>query len=394
MATGVKEGSIMEGILAIYIAMILADPNDGDNINELKGNIDKFRKQTILKEGLNPRIGIKKEFPKDDDLEYDIAVGDSKVNPNMKQGQSYIIQQKEGNPADFIQVALEVYLKPAEVYPGFGDEYDKYAEQKKDYGKLSKKIDTMIASKKSILFRKIIQAKKRFLMNKSTDVVRYEVLADGVTGEQADGNIKADIMIKIIANGRELVRDQINLSVKSDSTTVQNAGIIKGLKSMYEVIGPPRSKANMAKKLMDDISRAKGEAKLQYVSAMFDLLGENLKGSSGPDFTNRAFNFIEEAIFGDDMAQVIDLTSSGGKVKEMEPGQFKAYRKYGNAGKPIILKAQSEAGDIRIMPTNETNKNNFLFKFRFKRRDYKDGRTGQYVEKIMIETGKLAYSKK
>jgi hypothetical protein len=392
MASGVKEGSIMEGILAIYIAMILADPNDGNNINELKGNIDKFRKQTVLKEGLNPRIGIKKEFPKDDDLGYDIAVGDPKVNPNMKQGQPYIIQQREGKPADFIQVALEVYLKPAEVYPGFGDEYDKYAEQKKDYGKLAKKIDTMIASKKSILFRKIIQAKRRFLLNKNIDVVRYEVLADGVTGEQADGNIKADIMVKIIANGRELVRDQINISVKSDSTTVQNAGIIKGLQSMYDVIGPPKSKSSMAKKLMEDIAKAKGEAKLQYVSAMFDLLGENLSNASGSDFTNRAFNFLEEAIFGDDMAQVIDLTSSGGKVKEIEPGQFKAYRKYGNAGKPVKLKAQKSASDIRILPEGE-KATNFLFKFRFKRRNYKDG-SGQYVEKIMIETGKLAYSKK
>lgn len=392
MASGVKEGSIMEGILAIYIAMILADPNDGENINEIKNNIDKFRRQTVLKEGLNPRIGIKKEFPKDDDLGYDIAAGDPKVNQFMKQGQPYIIQQRDGKPADFIQVALEVYLKPAEVYPGFGDEYDKYAEQKKDYGKLAKKIDTMIASKKSILFRKIIQAKKRFLMNKNTDVVRYEVLADGVTGEQADGNIKADIMIKIIANGRELVKDQINLSVKSDSTTVQNAGIIKGLESMYKVIGPPKSKASMSKKLMDDISKAKGEAKLQYVSAMFDLLGENLSNASGIDFTNRAFDFLEEAIFGDDMAQVIDLTSSGGKVKEIEPGQFKAYRKYGNAGKPIKLKAQKSASDIRILPEGE-KATNFLFKFRFKRRNYKDG-SGQYVEKIMIETGKLTYSKK
>jgi hypothetical protein len=65
-------------------------------------------------------------------------------------------------------------------------------------------------------------------------------------------------MVKIIANGRELVRDQINLSVKSDSTTVQNAGIIKGLQSMYKVIGPPKSKENMAKKLMEDMQRGGG----------------------------------------------------------------------------------------------------------------------------------------
>ena len=62
MASGVKEGSIMEGILAIYIAMILADPNDGENINDLKGNIDKFRKQTVLKEGLNPKNRYKKRI--------------------------------------------------------------------------------------------------------------------------------------------------------------------------------------------------------------------------------------------------------------------------------------------------------------------------------------------
>ena len=199
-------------------------------------------------------------------------------------------------------------------------------------------------------------------------------------------------MVKITANGRELVKDQINLSVKSDSSTVQNAGIIKGLQAMYDVIGPPPSKRKMSKKLMEDISKAKGEAKLQYVSAMFDLLGENLSSASGADFTDRAFNFIEDAIFGDDMAQVVDLKSTGGKVKEIEPGQFKAFRKYGNSGKPVKLKAQKSASDIRILPEGE-KATNFLFKFRFKRRNYKNG-SGQYVEKIMIETGKLAYSKK
>lgn len=392
MATGVKEGSIIEGIMAMYIAMIFADPDDGENMQKVKSNISNLRKQTVLQENINPRIGIKRLFPNDDPLGYEIAPGNSSVNSNMSDGQPYFIQQRGDNPADYIQVGLEVYLKPAEVYPGFGDEYAKYVEEKKDYGKLAKKVDNLLASRGSILFRRLITAKKKFLLNKKTDVVRYNVLADGVTGEQADGNVKADIMVTIFANGRELVKDQINISVKSDSSTVANLGIIKGLEAMYSVISPRGKTAVKANTLLANIRAAKRDAKLQYVSALFELLSDNLVNSNDPKFTDRAFNFIEEAIFGDDMAQVVDVKSSGGKVKEMQPGQFAAYRKYGDKGKPVKLIAKKMAGDIRIMPKGETNSNNFIFKFRFKKRNYKDG-SGQYVDKIMIETGKLTYAK-
>ena len=392
MATGLKEGSIIEGIMAMYIAMIFADPDDGENMQKVKSNISNLRKQTVLQENINPRIGIKRLFPNDDPLGYEIAPGNSSVNSNMSDGQPYFIQQRGDNPADYIQVGLEVYLKPAEVYPGFGDEYAKYVEEKKDYGKLAKKVDNLLASRGSILFRRLITAKKKFLLNKKTDVVRYNVLADGVTGEQADGNVKADIMVTIFANGRELVKDQINISVKSDSSTVANLGIIKGLEAMYSVISPRGKTAVKANTLLATIGAAKRDAKLQYVSALFELLSDNLVNSNDPKFTDRAFNFIEEAIFGDDMAQVVDVKSSGGKVKEMQPGQFAAYRKYGDKGKPVKLIAKKMAGDIRIMPKGETNSNNFIFKFRFKKRNYKDG-SGQYVDKIMIETGKLTYAK-
>ena len=235
-------------------------------------------------------------------------------------------------------------------------------------------------------------AKKKFLQNKKVDVVRYDVLADGVTGEQADGNVKADIMVTIFANGQELVKDQINISVKSDSSTVANLGVVKGLEAMYQVISPRGKTAAQAQELLSNIQAAKRDAKLQYVSALFELLSESLVSSNDPKFTDRAFNFIEEAIFGDDMAQVVDVKSTGGKIKEMQPGQFKAYRRYGDKGKPIKLVAKKMAGDIRIMPKGETNNNNFIFKFRFKKRNYKDG-SGQYVDKIMIETGKLTYAK-
>ena len=36
MATGVKEGSIIEGIMAMYIAMIFCDPDDGANMQKVK----------------------------------------------------------------------------------------------------------------------------------------------------------------------------------------------------------------------------------------------------------------------------------------------------------------------------------------------------------------------
>ena len=392
MASGVREGSIIEGIMAMYIAMIFCDPDDGQDINKVKRNINKLRQETVLQEEINPRIGIKRFFPNDDDLGFQVAKGDSKLNEYLEEGQKYFIQKKDDNPADYIQVGLEVYLKPAEVFPGFGEEFKKYIDEKKDYGKLAKKVDNLLESRGSILFRRLISAKKKFLQNKKVDVIKYSVIADGVTTEKSDGSIKADIVVKIIANGKELVNDQINISVKSDSSTVANLGVIKGLESMHSIISPRGRNASKANALLSNIKTAQRNAKLQHISALFDLLSESLTNNNDPKFTDRAFNFIESAVFGDDMAQVVDVKFFGGNVKEIQPGRLSAYRKYGNKGKPVKLYAKRTATDIRIMPKGETKDSNYLYKFRFKMRNYSDG-SGKYIAKVMIETGKLAYTK-
>ena len=392
MASGVREGSIIEGIMAMYIAMIFCDPDDGQDMNKVKRNINKLRQETVLQEEINPRIGIKRFFPNDDDLGFQVAKGDSKLNEYLEEGQKYFIQKKDDNPADYIQVGLEVYLKPAEVFPGFGEEFKKYIDEKKDYGKLAKKVDNLLESRGSILFRRLISAKKKFLQNKKVDVIKYSVIADGVTTEKSDGSIKADIVVKIIANGKELVNDQINISVKSDSSTVANLGVIKGLESMHSIVSPRGRNASKANALLSNIKTAQRNAKLQHISALFDLLSESLTNNNDPKFTDRAFNFIESAVFGDDMAQVVDVKFFGGNVKEIQPGRLSAYRKYGNKGKPVKLYAKRTATDIRIMPKGETKDSNYLYKFRFKMRNYSDG-SGKYIAKVMIETGKLAYTK-
>ena len=392
MASGVREGSIIEGIMAMYIAMIFCDPDDGQDMNKLKRNINKLRQETVLQEEINPRIGIKRFFPNDDDLGFQVAKGDSKLNEYLEEGQKYFIQKKDDNPADYIQVGLEVYLKPAEVFPGFGEEFKKYIDEKKDYGKLAKKVDNLLESRGSILFRRLISAKKKFLQNKKVDVIKYSVIADGVTTEKSDGTIKADIVVKIIANGKELVNDQINISVKSDSSTVANLGVIKGLEAMHSIISPRGRNASKANALLSNIKTAQRNAKLQHISALFDLLSESLTNNNDPKFTDRAFNFIESAAFGDDMAQVVDVKFFGGNVKEIQPGRLSAYRKYGNKGKPVKLYAKRTATDIRIMPKGETRDTNYLYKFRFKMRKYSDG-SGKYIAKVMVETGKLAYAK-
>lgn len=389
--SGVKEGSIMEGILAMYIAMIFCDEDDAINSAEVLKNIRKLRIQTELKETGKPRITLRKKFPKDNAFGYTTATINRKTNKHQVVGEKYFVQQQEGKPADFVQVILEVDLKPAEVWPGFGKEYKKYVQDNSDYGKVETKIHRMIDARDTVLFRKIIDAKNKFLANKKDDVVVYTVKADGVAGEQADGNIKADIDVHIFANGRILVNDHIAISVKSESSTVQNSGVVGGLNSMFQVIGVPANKKRAAEKLMEDIVQAKGQAKLEYVSAMFDLMAKNLVAlSKNPKFTNVAFDFLHEAIFGDDLADVVDLGAS--KVKEMTVAAYNSYRQYGNSGKPVKLKAVQKPGDIRIVATHSKSDNDFLFKFRFKKRNYKDG-TGQWIEKIMIETGPLAYKK-
>ena len=58
-----KQGSVMEGVFALYCAAYLVDPNDGKNKTEVKNFIDNLRINTVLKE-LKKKGSYKVEYDK------------------------------------------------------------------------------------------------------------------------------------------------------------------------------------------------------------------------------------------------------------------------------------------------------------------------------------------
>lgn len=45
-----KEGSVIEGIFAMYCALVLIDPDDGSDINKIKSKIRNMRLNSQLRE--------------------------------------------------------------------------------------------------------------------------------------------------------------------------------------------------------------------------------------------------------------------------------------------------------------------------------------------------------
>ena len=64
-----REGSIMEGLFAMYCAAYLIDPNDGRNISEVKKVINSMRVQTEIRESTKTKgslsVNYEKHYPRD-----------------------------------------------------------------------------------------------------------------------------------------------------------------------------------------------------------------------------------------------------------------------------------------------------------------------------------------
>lgn len=395
---GVKEGSIIEGILAMYCALVLMDPDNGSDSGAILSKINSMRVDTGLSDD-QKRITLSKQYPKDNDFGFPtVNITQDQIPLELKGtiGAGKYFQQtgkREGlvKPPDFIRVGILINLKPKESAPAYGKSYlTEYLERGLDYGNLAKKVNALLKNNKSMLYRKLIVAKNRFLKNNRSDFVEYQVISDGVAGEQQD-NIKADMSITVKANGQVLDQFQIDISVKSESTTVANLGIVDGLTNLYSLLGVKPQDKVAADKILSEINALKGEAKLESCSMLFQLIARNIKEANGnPDMTGRLFRFLEGAIFGRDFAQVVDIQKA--KVKEIDISSFRSLESFGgkNGGRMKLI-AMPTAGDIRFVPEGNPS-SKFLFKFRIKRRNYKPPKEGKYVEKIMLEVGPVVYS--
>lgn len=390
-----KEGSILEGIFATYCALILADPEDGRNMSVIRQKIRQTRIQAELREYLKPGtrtttrdITINKSFPKDDNFGYP-TTNDEKVLPRI-QNNSFVTpgrreykdpktNQVTQAPADFISVNLSVRLKASEVEAAYGRNLEGMPPGT-DYGKLESKITQLIESRGVMFFRKLIVAKNRFLKNNKTDNIQYQVIADGVAGESTGGNIKADVLIRITANGRSLISENINFSLKSESSTIENVGLVRGVQEVYNMFSSSLSgqAARDAQLLVQQLTSSR-RVNRTALTAFFNLISNNLP--SGTSQTSQYFQYFKTKAFGADKSQVVNITTRG--LEEMNMGYIEYLERFGAAGKPLLLEVRATEGDIRFVGSNIAGED-FLFKIRLKREH------GE-IKKMMIETGNLAH---
>ena len=390
-----KEGSILEGIFATYCALILADPEDGKNMSMIRDQIRKTRIQAQLKEYLKPGtkkttrdIVINKSFPRDDNFGYPVT-NDEKVLPRI-QNNSFVTpgrreyrdpktNQLTQSPPDLISVNLSVRLKASEVEEAYGRNYEGMSPGT-DYGKLEIKITRLIESRASMFFRKLIVVKNRFLKNNKTDNVQYQVIADGVAGESTGGDIKADVLIRITANGRSLISENINFSLKSESSTIENVGLIRGVQEVYNMFSSSLrgQAAKDAKVLVQQLTSSRKVNRVALTS-FFNLISNNLP--SGTSLTSQYFQYFKIKAFGADKSQVVNITRRG--LEEMNMGYIEYLERFGASGKPLLLEVKAAEGDIRFVGSNIEGED-FLFKIRLKKEH------GE-IKKMMIETGALAH---
>jgi hypothetical protein len=390
-----KEGSILEGIFATYCALILADPNDGENLSTIRQKIRQTRIQAELKEYLKPGtrvttrdISITRSFPKDDNFGYPVTndenilpriQNNAFVLPGRRQYRDLKTKQLTQSPPDLVSVNLSVRLKASEVEAAYGRNLETMPPGT-DYGKLESKITQLIESRGSMFFRKLIVAKNRFLKNNKSDNIQYQVIADGVAGESTGGNIKADVLIRITANGRSIISENINFSLKSESSTIENVGLVRGVQEVYNMFSSSLKgqSARDAQLLVQQLTSSR-TVNRTALTAFFNLISNNLP--SGTSQTSQYFQFFKTKAFGADKSQVVNITRRN--LEEMNMGYIEYLERFGASGKPLLLEVRATEGDIRFVGSNIDGQD-FLFKIRLKKEH------GE-IKKMMIETGNLAH---
>ena len=410
-----REGSIMEGLFAMYCAAYLIDPNDGRNISEVKKVINSMRVQTEIRESTKTKgslsVNYEKHYPRD--RTFVNAFGTSVVNgkaakemvapPSRRKVVNKYLNDREvyfstygtkGKP-DFSQVTLKIALKEAEVGTQFGSAVQALVQEEtenmnakssnKSYESLKKKVDTMVRAQSSSFFSKLVRAKKLYLSNNRSDVVKYIVDADGVGNESSAGEIKQDITISIWANGRNILKENVNFSLKSDAVTFHNAGLIQGMQEVFEIFQDELSPQNktdgaaLAKAIREYKPPKGSRVKSDKVSinALWRLILQDLPQKSDTPNTNKSnywWSVLEKQAFGTGYTgriQILELNRN--EIREFNKDYMDDLKKAGIKLFPVVVHSTDEGtatpGNIYIMPvykdgTAEKDHTNAIFKVR------------------------------
>ena len=409
----IKQGSVMEGIFAMYCAAYLVDPEDGKNKIAIANFIDDLRVDTTLgklidktkksvdynnifpahakpaKKHFDPITIVKGKKAKtliQDSEKYNVL---SKV---LKNTEDYFESIGTKNFLDFSQVELKVRVKEAETGAYYGTNLKKLIDQEKKKGKvkdvkyneIKKKMLFLINSKQTAFFRDLKNAKRRYITNSKNDVVRWTVDADGIAGETSGGDIKQDVTIQIFADGKRIIRSELNFSLKSDSVSIHGGGIYNSMPEIFEMFEGiiPSARVNEGKKYLKSITTQKGheETSKDAINAVWRLVGDGIPSTPNTKLSEHLWGILEKRLFGSSDAykgkmQLLEMNQD--ELREITQKQFKRLR---NSGVKLYPKwfpnenpTQATPGSIKVLPVYpgnggrevvETDKDMDMFKIR------------------------------
>jgi len=367
--SGIKQGSVMEGIFAMYCAGYLVDPQDGKDKNAIANFIDDLRIDTTLGKLIDANkksVDYHNTFPaksapaKKNFKPITIIKG-TKAKTLIKNSEKYKILSKilKSNEdyfesigtkdfLDFSQVELKVRVKEAETGAYYGPNLKKIlAEEKKkdkveddDYNKIKKKMLYLINNNQTAFFRSLKAAKHKYIKNSENDVVRWTVDADGIAGETSGGAIKQDVTIQIFADGKRIIRSELNFSLKSDSVSIHGGGIYNSMPEIFEMFEKTigSTKATEGKKYLKSIIDKRGheETSKDAINSVWRLVGENIPKTVDTKLSDHFWEILEKRLFGITTGkkksykgniQVLEMKAN--ELREITRKQFIKLRKSG-----------------------------------------------------------------
>ena len=410
----IKQGSVMEGIFAMYCAGYLVDPQDGRDKIAIAKFIDDLRIDTTLGQLIDKSkksVDYNNTFPaksapaKKNFKPITIVTGrkakemikgsekyDS-LSKILVNGENYFESVGTEGYIDFSQIELKVRVKEAETGAYYGPNLKKLIEKEKKKGKVADDKYNAIKTKMLYLinhnhtkfFSDLKSAKHQYLKNSENDSVKWTVDADGIAGETSGGAIKQDVTIQIFANGQRILESELNFSLKSDSVSIHGGGIYNSMPEIFDMFKKLMpSRIDEGKKYLKSITTKKGheETSKDAINAIWKLVGEGVPKSVDTKLSNHFWGILEKRLFGasgsyQGKMQLLEMNKK--ELREITKKQFTKLRESGVKLYPKWVpndnKEQATPGSIFILPfypgnggkvkkKEEKNTNMSMFKIR------------------------------
>ena len=390
MTYSIKQGSVMEGIFAMYCAAFLVDPEDGKNKKSIEGFINDLRIDTTLGKLADKKkksvdyyntfpaksAAAKKNFP-------DISIvtgqkakvllkGSEKydsLSKLLKNGDKYFESVSKKGFLDFSQVELKVRVKESETGLYYGSNLKKLLEEEKKndfvkdekYGEIKTKMLQLINNTQTAFFRDLKSVKQKYLKNTQNDIVRWGVDADGIAGETSGGSIKQDVTVQIFADGKRILRSELNFSLKSDSVSIHGGGIYNSMPEIFEMFEGiiPANRVGEGKRYLNSIINKRGheETSKAAINSVWRLVGEGIPKTPNTKLSDHFWGILEKRLFGSSAAykgriQVLEMNQT--ELREVTQKQFKKLRNSGILLYPKWIAndnpKQATPGSIFILP--------------------------------------------